>query len=216
MDFDEMKKQYKQIKAPEATLTGDIQKKQEVTMNQFLKQLKTRDNENKKFLRTFYIFYIVMVFLHTGLFLLDSSPHLTLYQRLGGLCLVVSFSFLAAYFKKEHSNLSNVNYDDSTLEFLNRTEERFNFMSKRRLSFLIPIYLGLDLGLFLIIYARFGGQDMGILELLLWFHLCFGAVIGIGVFLGIRMYKTKDAPILKQVRELKKKFSADNHSPIEA
>lgn len=213
MDLQEMKKQYRQIKAPETTFTGNGKYKEEDTMNQFLTQLKTRDKENKKYLWTAYIYYIVLLFLYTGLFLVDPSPHLTFFRRLGGLCLVVTFSFLAAYSKKQHSKLSKIDYDSPTLEFLNRTEERFTYNIKRRLILLVLIFLLIDLGVFLIIYARFGAA-IGLPELLLWHHLFFGVIIGLVIYRDIRVYKKKDAPILEQVRELKKTFTADNHEVL--
>jgi hypothetical protein len=218
-DLDEIKKKYKRVKSPEAppsfdktsNKNHDYHNKEEDTMNQFLTLLKTRDRENKKFLG---IFYIVMVFVYAGLFLLAPSEQLSLLQRLGGLALAASFSLLAVYFKNEHSKLSRIDYDSSTLDFLNAAEERFTFLNKRRLSYMVPIFVLIDLGLFLLLYAGFG-ERVGLLPLLLWYHLVWAVLLGFGVSKGIHVHRKKNVPILEQVRALKKTFTGDNHEDLE-
>jgi hypothetical protein len=73
---------------------------------------------------------------------------------------------------------------------------------------MVPIYLLIDLGIFLVIYARFG-ERVGLPALLLWYHLFFGIFIGLGIYLGTRAYKKKGVPIIEQIRELKKAFTAE-------
>ncbi len=220
MKFDDMKKQFKEVKAPEIKFkpTGKENpgKKENtmttITLNGFVEKLKTQDEKDKKMSRGFMITLCILTVIYTGLFLVNPDPDLTLYHRIGGGLLVAAFILFILHLKKKLSGFEKISYQSPTNQFLGEAEKRMRFLSKKHAWILYPYLLLIDAAECLFILARYWGPERetgrGLMIILIVNVVYFG-VLGIVYIFARKKWKKEKEPLLQKIRQMKQDLSTD-------
>ncbi len=211
MDFDKIKQNYKQVKAPdtgaEVTKDADVLPAKEDSMNVFIERMKKQDLEDKKNAGTLMIFTSILIAGFVGWNLLGPGSKFPLYAAVGTLLIITALVVSIFLSQRNRKKLSAVDYDSPTLEFLARAEERLKYLSKEG-YIAIPFVLLIDIG----VSIQEFGRDVTVQKALtnvLFLQGMFVVIAVFSFFLTRHLWRQSKLPLLEKVRELKKTFEEE-------
>lgn len=173
-------------------------------MDTLIQKLQLTDSGYKKALKILKIFFFVLIFLFTVLYVFNPDPEMGLYQRIGGGCYVVAFTLLAFHFRKKHAKYKSINYADSLKELMIESEKRYRFLQNNKLGSIVAIVL-LDVGTCLIL-TKYISDNWPMLQITLAVQAFYIISAAIGFIIGFIKWKKEIRPLWLALKTQLKEF----------
>ena len=195
MDIDELKNGYAGLRAPDRFGQMD----QERTGG-FVKRLMDADKKSRDVLRRFYIIYFSIAAFYFVLFIINPDAELKLNDRINGTLLFIGIMLFAVLAKMKYSKLRKNNYDQDTISFLKEALGRYKFWTTEMNYVALGVMI-INVGScrsYVMHYPQFND----ILFDILLFQLVFLTAMAVGLFFGLRHWKTHQESIFNKINLL--------------
>lgn len=174
-------------------------------LDQLINKMKREDNRNRGMFKRMSILYFIMVFIYSGLLIVNPDKGITTAYRLSGVCYVLSFLIGGYYFWRYHLELGKLNYSESLLTVLKKAVNRYKLFNVRQIPMLFVIIL-IDIGITISHVANHEYKTLSKLEVILIIQGIYYLAMLISFFIGYFIWRKRSKPIylesLKLIKEL--------------
>jgi len=171
----------------------------------FIGGLQKEDNRNLKMTRNFQWVMWALVLIYAIVFLIIPDKEMIWSKRLGGLFYVLAFALFALVFRKLNSDYRSLDYGVSTVEMLKKAIIRYRFLH-RKLSLIIAPILLIDAAMVLVLYHP--ELEKNILQLIIQTQLLLFSSIGIGLIIGIFIWRKRQKPLRDAAKAMLKEIES--------
>ena len=173
-------------------------------MNDLLNKLKKEDKFLLRLYKGVQILYWVLIPVYAVLFVFFPDDEMTLTQRFGGACFVVSFVIFVIIFRQRIKEQKSIDYSLPSVQMLEQAAERYKVW-KPEIKWALLAVIIVDVGMVLMDAGEMNSHSLwrGILEI----QYLYLPMIVVGVLVGIFWWYKKHKPLrdhaLKLLEELK-------------
>jgi len=172
-------------------------------METLIQKLKTEDEKYLRISRNFKVLFWIMIIFYSGFFIFNPDKQLSILDRLGGACYVLTFTVFLLIYRSYYKELKSVDYNLPTTEMLKNVIKRYRLFQPRTAASIIPIIL-LDGGLTLNFIDHF--TDFEMIYRILIVQAFYIPVMAIAFLIGVRFWYKKHKPLRDKASELLKDF----------
>ena len=199
--FEDLKNRVRRIEAP------GTESHQAESIESLFDKVRIQDQKDKKMFKGTYIMFTIMLVLYTLIFVINPDPDLGILNRIAGGFFIISFGIMIPIMQSNYYERKGVDYNASTLDFLNKAENRLKFWNRKSwwiVPFLLFIAVAENLALFNVSWLSFMDPATRILTI----NLTYWGIMAVGYLVARMKWRKEKSHLLVGIRDLKNEFTS--------